>query len=39
MSFFSVEESLMADEGVRSAMAGYHELVERGKREIYRVVS
>jgi len=37
--FFSVEESLMADEGVRSAMAGYHELVERGKREIYRVVS
>ena len=37
--FFSVEESLMADESVRSAMAGYHELVERGRREIYRVES
>jgi len=24
---------------VRSAMAGYHELVERGRREVYRVVS
>ena len=35
--FFSVEESLMADEGVRSAMAGYHELVESGRREVYRV--
>ena len=37
--FFSVEASLMADESVRSAMAGYHELVERGRREIYRVES
>ena len=37
--FFSMEESLMADEGVRTAMAGYHELVERGRREIYRVES
>lgn len=36
--FFSVEETLMADEDVRSAMAGYHELVESGRREIYRVV-
>ena len=35
--FFSVEESLMADESVRSAMTGYHELVERGRREVYRV--
>ena len=35
--FFSVEESMMADESVRSAMAGYHELVESGRREIYRV--
>jgi hypothetical protein len=24
---------------VRTAMAGYHELVERGRREIYRVES
>ena len=37
--FFSVEESLMADESVRNAMAGYHELVERGRREVYRVMS
>ena len=35
--FFSVEESLMANESVRNAMAGYHELVESGRREIYRV--
>lgn len=37
--FFTVEESLMADESVRNAMAGYHELVEVGRREIYRVES
>ena len=37
--FFSIEQSVMADESVRNAMAGYHELVERGKREIYRVES
>ena len=37
--FFSVEESLMAEESVRSAMTGYHELVERGRRDIYRVES
>ena len=35
--FFSVEETLMGDESVRSAMSGYHELVERGRREIYHV--
>jgi len=37
--FFAVEEKLMGNESVRSAMAGYHELVERGSREIYRVES
>jgi len=37
--FFGVEEKLMGNESVRSAMAGYHELVERGSREIYRVES
>jgi len=37
--FFVVEEKLMGNESVRSAMAGYHELVERGNREIYRVES
>ena len=37
--FFEVEEKLMGNESVRSAMAGYHELVESGRREIYRVES
>ena len=37
--FFSVEQSMMADESVRHAMAGYHDLVEVGRREIYRVES
>jgi hypothetical protein len=37
--FFVVEQKLMGNESVRSAMAGYHELVERGRREVYRVES
>ena len=37
--FFEVEEKLMGNESVRSAMAGYHELVESGRREIYRAES
>jgi len=37
--FFKVEQTLMANESVRNAMAGYHELVERGRREIYRLES
>jgi hypothetical protein len=35
--FFAIEQKLMANEAVRQAMAGYHELVESGRREIYRV--
>ena len=35
--FFSVEQSLMADQSVRNAMAGYHDLVQQGRREIYRI--
>ena len=35
--FFMTEQTLMANESVRNAMAGYHELVESGRREIYRV--
>ena len=35
--FFTVEQNLMANESVRNAMGGYHELVESGRREIYRV--
>ena len=37
--FFTMEQALMGDESVRNAMAGYHELVESGRREIYRVES
>jgi hypothetical protein len=37
--FFAMEETLMADENLRSVMADYHDLVESGRREIYRVES
>jgi hypothetical protein len=35
--FFAVEEDLMADPDVRAAMAGYHDLIECGSREIFRI--
>ena len=35
--FFAIEQALMADETVRKTMAGYHELVVGGRREIYRI--
>ena len=35
--FFAIEQQLMANEDVRQAMAGYHDLVVSGRREIYRV--
>lgn len=35
--FFTFEQELMADEAVRDAMAGYHDLVQSGRREIYRI--
>jgi hypothetical protein len=37
--FFAVEETLMANEALRKAMADYHDLVESGRREIHRVES
>jgi hypothetical protein len=37
--FFAVEQKLMANEALRRTMADYHELVESGRREIYRVES
>jgi hypothetical protein len=37
--FFAMEQTLMADESLRKAMADYHELVESGRREIFRVES
>jgi hypothetical protein len=37
--FFEFEQRLAADDTVRQAMADYHDLVARGRREIYRVES
>ena len=37
--FFAIEQRLMANESVRKTMADYHELVDRGRREIYRIES
>jgi len=37
--FFSIEQTLMANETLRKTMADYHELVENGRREIYRIES
>jgi hypothetical protein len=37
--FFAMEQKLMANEALRKAMADYHDLVESGRREIYRVES
>ena len=32
-----IESRVMSDERARSVMAGYHDLVEQGRREIYKV--
>jgi hypothetical protein len=37
--FFTFEEKLTANETLRKTMADYHELVESGRREIYRIES
>jgi len=37
--FFAIEQKLMADEALRKTMADYHDLVESGRREIYRLES
>jgi hypothetical protein len=37
--FFAAEKKLMASEALRKAMAGYHDLVLSGRREIYRLES
>jgi hypothetical protein len=37
--FFAVEQTLMANEKLRKIMADYHELVESGRREIFRIES
>lgn len=35
--FFAIEQKLRANETLRQTMADYHELVESGRREIYRI--
>ena len=37
--FFTVEQQLAANETLRKSMADYHDLVESGRREIYRIES
>ena len=37
--FFVFERKLMANETLREVMADYHDLVEGGRREIYRIES
>ncbi len=37
--FFAAERTLTANESVRKVMADYHDLVESGRREIFRVES
>ncbi len=36
--FFAMEERLTTNQALRQAMADYHDLVDRGRREIYRLV-
>jgi hypothetical protein len=35
--FFAMEQKLMASDVLRSVMVGYHDLVNAGRREIYRI--
>jgi hypothetical protein len=37
--FFVLEQRLMAHEALRKSMADYHSLIDRGRREIYRIES
>jgi hypothetical protein len=35
--FFAIEQKLMANEALGKAMADYHDLVDSGRREIFRI--
>ena len=37
--FFVMEQNLMINETLRKTLADYHDLVDRGRREIYRLES
>ena len=38
-AFFEMENKVMANEDAQRIMAGYHDLVQSGRREIYRLES
>ncbi|HKE83472.1 MAG TPA: hypothetical protein VKB50_06955 [Vicinamibacterales bacterium] len=35
--FFAIEQRLMGNEDIRKTMGDYHSLIDRGRREIYRL--
>jgi hypothetical protein len=37
--FFAMEQTLATNEAIRKTMADYHDLVDHGRREIYRLES
>jgi hypothetical protein len=37
--FFAIEQKLMTNEALGKTMADYHELVDSGRREIFRIES
>jgi hypothetical protein len=37
--FHAMEEAVMSDDRAGTIMAGYHDLIEEGRREIYKVAS
>jgi hypothetical protein len=37
--FFALEHTLMANEALKKTMGDYHELVQSGRREVFRVES
>jgi hypothetical protein len=37
--FFAIEQKLMANQALGRAMADYHDLVDSGRREIFRIES
>jgi hypothetical protein len=37
--FFAVEQQLMTNDALRKTMADYHDLVDSGRREIFRLES
>ena len=37
--FFAMEQQIMSNEALRKTMGDYHDLVDSGRREIYRIES